>query len=432
MLALGKKAYNAPARSTILPIYRETSISFLMQRSEYLQFHWTPYPPAPTEGLYAGRILEIRRSKEFLHLVLDRNQQRIEFQIRDLSLAEVLVPGDLVVVDGEEKIHLMAPGEPQASPVSYGQLLSWQKYTSLIREFFFKGEFLEIQTPTFVDCPGTEPNLEAFKVGLHRGRTTKAQYLPTSPELHLKKALAMGFDKIFEIKTCFRNNEFSAHHQPEFLMLEWYRSYADLSVIEKDIRALLGFLMQQFPYEALHGPENFRVTTMAELFKQHADFTIFPWTTLEQYKEKAKDLGIIVQGAESIDDYFFAIFLERIEPHLPSNEMIFVKDYPPFQSALARLTPAGWADRMEIYFGGFELANAFHELNDPKIQRERFQEDLNKKKQSGREEVPIDEEFMKCLEKGMPPSAGIALGVERLFMALFKVKDIRSLKLFPY
>ncbi|RYZ77811.1 MAG: EF-P lysine aminoacylase GenX, partial [Proteobacteria bacterium] len=102
-----------------------------------------------------------------------------------------------------------------------------------------------------------------------------------------------------------------------------------------------------------------------------------------------------------------------------------------YQAALARLTEDGWGDRFEVYWQGLEIANAFHELNDPNVQRERFAEDLLKKKKMNKELIPVDEEFLQCLEAGMPPSAGIALGLERLFMAMTGFTQIADTRLFP-
>ena len=119
--------------------------------------------------------------------------------------------------------------------------------------------------------------------------------------------------------------------------------------------------------------------------------------------------------------------MEKIENKWPQDRLVFVEKYPPYQAALARIDKDGWAERFEVYWKGLELANAFHELNNPKIQRERANDDLEKKKQLGKKSVTLDEEFFQSLEYGMPPSAGIALGVERLYMALKNVKSIDSL-----
>lgn len=403
-----------------------------MNRQEYLQEIWSPYPSAPAEILYSGRIVLVQRKGEALFFRIERQEQISEFSVSDTALESVLQPGDLIAVDSSEKVHLLAPGSPSPSPIPLKNLQLWQKFLQEVRRFFSDNEFLEIQTPTLVVCPGTEPTLDIFSTQLQQGSIQKTLFLPTSPELHLKKSLCLGFDKVFELKNCFRNNEFSEYHQPEFIMLEWYRAYQDLQAIELDIKDLLRFLIAQFPNENIFTPQSYRVATVAELFQEFAKAVITPFSNLEDYKKIALDNQLSLRGVESIDDYFFAIFINKIEPQIPRDQFLVVKDYPPFQAALARLTSTGWADRMEVYFGGLELANGFNELNDPEEQARRFEKDLAQKKALGKLEIPIDQEFMDLLKKGMPPSAGIALGLERLFMTLFGIKNIKDTKLFPY
>ena len=403
-----------------------------MNRQEYLQKHWSPYPSAPAEILYSGRVISLHKKGSELFFSLQRHQKISEFSVSDLRLAEVLQPGDLVAVDSSEKVYLLAPGRPLEAPISVKNLELWQKFLQEIRSFFLKEEFLEIQTPSLVVCPGTEPTLEVFSTQLNQGSQGKTLFLPTSPELHLKKALCMGFEKIFEIKNCFRNNEFSEHHQPEFTMIEWYRAYQDLQAIEVDILALIRFLILQFPNENINSPQSYRVASVAELFLEYAGATITATSTFEDYQKIAEKNKLSIRGADSIDDYFFAIFINKVEPQIPKDQLLVVKDYPPFQAALARLTTAGWADRMEVYFGGLELANGFNELNDPEEQSRRFEIDLAKKKSLGKSAIPRDQQFIDMMKSGMPPSAGIALGVERLFMVLFGIKNITETKLFPY
>ncbi len=403
-----------------------------MNRQEYLQQHWSPYPSAPAEVLYSGRVVSVQKKGSSLFFKTERQQQISEFSVMDTALELVLQPGDLIAVDSSEKVHLLAPGSLSNHSIPFKNLQLWQKFLQEIRRFFSDHEFLEIQTPTLVICPGTEPTLDVFSTQLQQGSSQKTLFLPTSPELHLKKSLCLGFDKVFELKNCFRNNEFSDHHQPEFMMLEWYRSYQDLQAIELDIKDLIRFLISQFPNENIFTPQSVRVATVAELFQEFAKAVITPSSSLEAYKKIAVDNQLSLRGVESIDDYFFAIFINKIEPQIPHDQLLVVKDYPPFQAALARLTSTGWADRMEVYFGGVELANGFNELNDPEEQSRRFEKDLAQKKALGKAEISLDQEFMDLLKKGMPPSAGIALGLERLFMVLFGIKNIKDTKLFPY
>lgn len=405
----------------------------MLSRDEYLKHKWQPYPEAPKEVLYSGRVISVSTKGSFLVLKTERHQLVSQYSIPgQLEWLEILRPGDLVAIDGSETLHFLAPGQPISSPLPVQTLLNWQKYLQAVRDFFTTAEFLEINTPSLVECPGTEPSLEVFETEMKQGPQKKKLFLPTSPELHLKKAMVYGFDKIFEIKNCFRNDEFSDHHQPEFWMLEWYRAYTNLDSLQQDVKNLINFVFSKFPDEPLKWPQRLRIVTVAELFKQYTGFEITPWTTLEEYQGLCSKLNLEVRGATTIDDYFFAIFIDKIETQFSPEELIFVKDYPPFQAALARINSRGWADRMEVYFGGFELANAFHELNDPKIQAQRFAEDLAKKKAAGKNEINLDKEFMSLLEKGLPPSAGIALGLDRLFMALFGISKIKDLKLFPY
>jgi lysyl-tRNA synthetase class 2 len=178
-------------------------------------------------------------------------------------------------------------------------------------------------------------------------------------------------------------------------------------------------------------PRNVLSFSVAELFKIHCDFTLTPQTSKDELKALAEKLHVDVRSAESIDDYFFLIFMEKIESQLHGDDMVFVEKYPPYQAALARLTSDGWGDRFEVYWKGLELANAFHELNDPQVQRLRSAEDLQKKAEAGKELIQLDTEFFQCLDAGMPPSGGIALGVERLFMALMGQGQIADLFVFP-
>lgn len=379
----------------------------------------------------AGRILTISFSNTSLKLSVIRDEQvhSVDFSDRP-ALGEILSEGDLIAVSENRDIVLLAPHKKSLPSRAFNKelLKRWQHYLLGLRSFFIEKEFIEVQTPHLVKCPGTEPSLDVFATSLVVGSRREKLYLPTSPELHLKKALALGAEKIFELTSCFRNGEISERHQPEFLMLEWYRAYADLRSIRTDVIELVQFMAQWMGVEKPLQVQSFSV---AELFKVHCHFNFTPQTTALELRELAKVLGVDVRSAESIDDLFFLIFMDKIESQLPSEELVFVKDYPPYQAALARLTEEGWGDRFEVYWKGLELANAFNELNDPYVQRLRAQEDLDKKALMQKELFGFDEEFFQCLEAGMPPSGGIALGVERLFMALMDEVQIKKLRVFP-
>lgn len=411
-------------------------------REDFLNkyFQSNPYPETPKDAAISGRLIKIEINSSKSYLTIERNFKSYDFELDNSKLTTTEVLENLhindVIAITDKEIFLLAPclKEYTLQILPIPLLRAWNLYLHKVREFFYTQNFLEIKTPSLVSCPGTEPSLDVFSTNLIIGSKTKKLFLPTSPELHLKKSLALGYEKIFEITNTFRNGEITERHQPEFTMLEWYRSYAHLDDIKNDVVDLVEFTVNAL-YDAgfeCQKPEQAIDQKISELIFRHCDFEITPSSSLEDYKKCAEKNGVDISSASSIDDVFFLIMMQKIEPQLDSNNISFVNNYPPFQAALARTNKEGWGSRFEVYWQGFEIANAFNELNDPKIQKIRFQDDLDKKKQSGKEVVPLDTEFFQALEHGMPPSVGIALGLERLFMAIMGIKNISDLKLFPY
>lgn len=399
-----------------------------LTRENFLNTKWIPYPVVPANAVAIGRVRAVNSDSSRLQIAREGAVEEVSVTAGDV--ARILIPGDLVAVSGQGEVTLLAPLRARELPRAFDfkTQARWNQFLNSLRVFFLEQGFLEVKTPTLVPCPGTEPSLDVFSTEFKIGSRRAKFFLPTSPELHLKKLLTFGAERVFEIAPCFRNGELTPIHQPEFLMLEWYRAYRDLESIKRDIGSLIHSLASSLNLPA---PTAVRSYSVAELFKKHCDFDLHPETTTQELKTLAQRLNVDVHSAQSIDDFFFLIFLERIEKNLPLNELIFVEKYPPYQAALARLDRQGWGERFEAYWKGMELANAFHELNDPVQQRARFVEDLAKKREMGKEEIPLDEEFLRCLEAGMPPSAGVALGIERLFMALTGEKNISDVRLFP-
>lgn len=231
----------------------------------------------------------------------------------------------------------------------------------------------------------------------------------------------MGSGPVFEIKNVFRNQEMGQHHEPEFLMLEWYRQNCELTFLMQDVIELVRTLAKD---DHLH----FQIKSMQDLFREYLQFDLRPMTTVKDLFQLAQKHQLNVSEKDSIDDLFGMIFVDLIEVKIPKDNPLFVTDYPPFQAAYAKINAAGWADRFELYWQGLEIANAFHELTDADLQRQRMQNDNEKKKTLGKEVVGVDEEFLALMKQGMPNCSGIALGVERLFMAIHHVDDIRTLK----
>lgn len=342
---------------------------------------------------------------------------------------------DWVALTADNKIIQVTPSlrSPRTATTDSTTLQLWSTYLQQLHLFFSQKQFLQIQTPLLVDSAGTEPSLDPFSTTLTIQGQQRQKFLPTSPELHLKKSLSAGFLKIYEVSRCFRNGEVTQIHQPEFHMLEWYRGFANLDEILLDCVDLISFLAQALP--TAKKPKAVQCWTLAQLFKTILNVDLKSDWTRQDYFQLAKSLDLRINESFSIDDLFFLIMLEKIEPTFDLEHLVFVESYPPFQAALARKNEHGWAQRFEMYWQGMELANAFNELNDPREQRERAIEDLKLRGSRRREifdgKTGLDEDFFQALESGMPPSSGIALGVERLFMALLGIREISKTRLFP-
>jgi lysyl-tRNA synthetase class 2 len=449
-------------------------------RQQYLKTEWNQYPFLETkvftirdflkyfgklnsgekkikteEFWVAGKIFK-GEAQDGFHYTLESQGETLSLVFsKDAKLSnefsndEILSTGDHVLIRGywnevqvegfearvqtlkAHNIQLLAPShEPYyLDNYNFKRSQQWQYFLKLIRKTFEVLDFTEVDTPSLLKAPGTEPFLEFFKTDLKINKSKELYYLPTSPELHLKKMISAGWCRIYEIKKCFRNNEVSEHHQPEFWMLEWYRAYSPFDVLIKDIQGILNYLKLHWPHPIV-GHGMIKVTTVAELFQEHCDFTLTPKTSREDLVSLAQRYNITANPDDSWNDIFFRIFLEKIELSLGYDAPTVVKNYPPSQSALARINPEGWADRFELYWKGLEIANAFHELNDPEEQLRRFNEEIAFRKKRNGEEIPIDEEFMTALRAGFPPTAGIALGLDRLFMALIDIKDISKTRPF--
>jgi len=332
-------------------------------REEYLQKHWTRYPEMPQRALKSGRVEQLflgTQSVKSLTLV-NHPAESNAFQI---EAGEVLADGDIVCLLPGNQIVLLAPNLTDRKPGSmmWAEHRGWQQFLHFVRQVFKDKSFLEIKTPTLVACPGTEPSIEVFETEFREGSKIKKYFLPTSPELNLKKLLAEGADKIFEIAPVFRNGERTGRHAPEFLMLEWYRSFCNLNRIKMDVTELIDVVCTHLKVTP---PAGILHLSIPDLFQQYCQFKLTPQTTAEELKELAKKLNVDVSAAVTIDDFFYLIFMEKIEYQWPQDHLVFVEKYPPYQAALARISTDGWAERFEVYWKGLELANAFHELNDP-------------------------------------------------------------------
>ena len=312
-----------------------------------------------------------------------------------------------------------------------------------IRRFFLGEGFVEVETPYLVSSPGLEPHLSALEVSIHPPRGgAKRMYLHTSPEYAMKKLLGQGWDKIFQVCRVFRDEEGGPTHQMEFTLLEWYRARADYRKIMEDCEGLLHFLSR----ELKKGPEieyqgrKIDLSPPAERLSVSRAMEIYGRVDIQENAdgasllEEAKSRGYRFDPGAfySFEEVFFKVFLESVEPRLGQPKPTLLYDYPASMAALARRKPEDplWAERFELYAGGLELANAFSELTDPDEQRKRFESEQRLRAVLERPLYPIDEELLAALSR-MPPSAGIALGVDRLVMLFSDAATIQEVVAFP-
>jgi lysyl-tRNA synthetase class 2 len=303
-----------------------------------------------------------------------------------------------------------------------------------LRRLFEEAGFLEVETPALQVSPGLEPHLHAFETelvdatgGRHR------RLLHTSPEFAMKKLLVAGVPRLFQLARVFRNAEGGRLHHPEFTMLEWYRAEPSLEALIADCELVLrraadaaGVTQAGWQGRIADPRLPAERLSVAAAFERHCGIDILatapdparPDAAL--LAREARRIGIEPHPGDAWDDLFFRIFLERIEPHLGIGAPTVLTDYPVSMAALARPSAADprVAERFELYVAGVELANAFGELTDAGEQRRRFQHDVARKEALYGRAYPIDEDFLAALEHGMPASAGIALGVDRLVMLL--------------
>jgi len=300
-----------------------------------------------------------------------------------------------------------------------------------VRRYFEAEDFVEVDTPALQISPGLEPHLRAFATTLDEpGAGPRPFFLHTSPEFAMKKLLAAGVPKLFQLAHAFRNGERSATHHPEFTLLEWYRADATYQALMTDCQRLLTAVVAAVGGSPLtwHGQtadsrRPWRRETVAGVFADRCGIDILATAPdpeqprLDLLAAAARPLGIAPHPGDEWEDLFFRIFLERIEPTLGIGTPTILADYPIAMAALARARPDDprVAERFEVYVGGLELANGFSELTDPVEQRRRFERDRARKRARYGEAYPIDEDFLAALA-AMPPSAGIALGFDRLVM----------------
>ncbi len=279
-----------------------------------------------------------------------------------------------------------------------------------IRRFFIGRDYLEIDTPCLIPAPAPETHIDAIPAG--------DLFLQTSPELCMKRLLAAGYPRLFQICKCFRAEERGSRHLPEFTMLEWYGSGMDYLDLMNDCEELLRFI-------ALELNQTTAMDYQGERISLHT-----PWERLPVTEAFRLYSSIGMEEALQAD-CFDEIMVNEIEPNLGLARPTFLYDYPARLASLARMKkedPA-LAERFELDVARLEIAIGFSELTDESEQRVRFENDREERRRAGKTVYPLPEKFLQSLPN-MPDSAGIALGVDRLVMLFADVTDIRDVVAF--
>ncbi len=292
-----------------------------------------------------------------------------------------------------------------------------------LRNFFADRQILEVETPILSNAAVPEPTIAPYPVQCGGNDTLSTQFLHTSPELAMKRLLAAGSGPIYQIAKVFRQGEQGPWHNPEFTLLEWYRpGFTQFNLIQE-----LGELLQTL----LHCPPP-SLITYCDLFLQHTGLHPLhaPLTAL---RSQLKNHSI--QGLEQLDrdNCLQLIISYQIQPQLGLDTPQVIYNYPLSQAALARPCPEdpNWAQRFEVYYQGVELANGFRELTDEKEQRQRFIQDLQRRRELNLPTYPLDERFLSALEAGLPECSGVAMGLDRVLMLLLQATHIHQVISFP-
>lgn len=317
------------------------------------------------------------------------------------------------------------------------------RLTAATRAFFTARGYREVETPALVPVPGMEVHLMGFSTRFrpHLGQGKEAPlWLRTSPELAIKRLLAGGAGPVFELARVWRNGEVSARHHPEFTMLEWYRPGASFGGLMDETE---DFLRAVCPPQVMHEgvttdlTQRFERLRMADAFARHAGVADLLASVTPEGRGDAAALSAMasapLRDGEDWEDLFFRLLLERVEPAIGRDRATFLTHWPAPQAALARRDPADprAALRFELFVAGIELANAFDELTDAAEQRARFVVDVAERRRRYAEGWDVDEDFLAALEHGMPPTAGIALGFDRLAMLAAGARRIEDVLWLP-
>jgi len=305
-----------------------------------------------------------------------------------------------------------------------------------IRDFFVEENFIEVETPTLQTISGGA-NAKPFVT--HHDALGINLYLSIAPELYLKRLIIGGFEKVFEIAKCFRNEGIDWSHNPEFIQVEFYQAYADYHDLMKLTEKFFTYLFEKlriprkikFRNEEIDFTPPYPRKKFIEAIKEATGLDLEKIKTKERIFEEAKELGLEVKKNWSWAKIVDEIFKEKVRSKI--KDPIFITNHPVELSPLAKKTPddSRYVERFQLLAGGLEICNGYSELNDPLDQEKRFKEQLKLRKAGEEEAQMYDQDFIEAMKYGMPPTAGEGIGIDRLVMILTGAKNIREVILFP-
>ncbi len=315
-------------------------------------------------------------------------------------------------------------------------LLARSRAISLVRRFLESKGFVEVETPVFHTLPG---GATAKPFVTHHNALDMELYLRIALELHLKRLVVGGMEKVFEIGRVFRNEGLSPRHNPEFTMLELYQAYADyndmMDLTEEMVayvaREVTGSTQLDYAGKKLDLSPPWRRAPLLELVAEYSGRELSLEMPPEELRRHAADLGVPVLPSWGPGKIVLEIYEKTTEQNLWGP--VFVMDYPKEVSPLARehRSSPGLVERFEPVIAGRELGNAFSELTDPAVQRENFEAQARARAQGDDEAMPVDEDYVRALEYGLPPTGGLGIGIDRLVMLLTGAESIRDVIAFP-
>lgn len=296
-----------------------------------------------------------------------------------------------------------------------------------IRAFFDQRGVLEVETPVLSRFATSELHLSSW-LATDTDQTEQPFYLHTSPELFMKRLLADGSGDIYQICKVFRAAEQGARHNPEFTLLEWYRTGHDMAALIEEVEGFFGELLQE------HIGKPTLKTTYQQVFVDYLGIDPLQASTTALAACYQADADSPAPMLSDRQDWLDLLLSHRIEPQLPRDRLSIITGFPAEQASLARIDDSDprVARRFEVYFGGLELANGFEELVDPEEQQQRMQQENRERSAKGLPEVPLDQHFIAALASGLPACSGVAVGLDRVLMAITGIRRIDQVISFDF